>query len=571
MTSAASDPLEMFDWILAAAQPEAELLSGTDVVGFGSALRCVAAGLARNPAGLAGAVGRLGTGLATLGVAAAGRMFGADTEPVMTGDAKDRRFREPAFEHNAFFFGVHQGYLLWARLLDDLVEAADVGPQTRAKAQFAVRLLADALAPTNTLAGNPAALRKAFDTGGLSLARGARNALDDLAHNGGLPRSVDTTPFEVGRNLAATPGAVVYRNELIELIQYEAQTDKVHAVPLVLSPPWINKYYIMDLAPGRSFAEWAVQHGHTTFAISYRNPDASMRDVTFDDYLTLGSLAALDAIREITGQEQANIVALCLGGTLTTILLAHLAARGEDRVRSATLLNTLVDFAEPGALGVFTDEATVTRLEESMAEQGYLDAAQMASTFKLLRANDLIFNYIGSNWLMGERPPAFDILAWDSDSTRMPAAMHSRYLRSCYIGNELARGEMEVAGTKLRLDDIRTDVYVLGAREDHIAPWTTQYRTTQLLPSTRFVLSTAGHIAGIVNPPGPKASHWTNENRPPDPQSWLAGATQHDGSWWEDWVAWIGARAGPRRARRAVGSDGHPPLGPAPGTYVHEA
>jgi polyhydroxyalkanoate synthase len=354
----------------------------------------------------------------------------------------------------------------------------------------------------------------------------------------------------------------------MELIQYDPQTETTFETPLLLSPPWINKYYIMDLAPGRSFAEWAVKNGHTTFAISYRNPDASMRDVRLDDYLVNGPIAAMNVIADITGQPRVNLVGLCLGGTLTAILLAYLASRGDDRVASATLLNTLIDFSLPGVLGIFTDDATVTRLEESMQQKGYMEARQMANTFDLLRANDLIWSYVGTNWLMGQKPPAFDILAWNSDSTRMPADMHSFYLRTCYRGNQLARGVMDVAGTQLHLGDITQDTYVLGAKEDHIAPWKAQYRTTQLLKSTRFVLSTSGHIAGIVNPPSPKAMYWTNDRLPDDPDTWLADAKEHKMSWWEDWKEWIGQRAGAQRTPPPTGSEAHPPLGPAPGTYV---
>ncbi len=307
----------------------------------------------------------------------------------------------------------------------------------------------DAMAPTNTLAGNPAALREAFDTGGKSLVRGARNMLNDVRNNGGWPSQVDATGFEVGVNMAATPGAVVYRSDLIELIQYEPQVKRVHAVPLLFCPPWINKYYIMDLAPGKSLIEWAVQHGHTCFAISYRNPDSSMRDVDFEDYLRQGPLDALRVVREITGAPEVNTVSVCLGGTLTAIALAHNAAIGDHSIKSATFLNTLTDFSVPGALGVFTDEATIAGLEKQMAKEGFLDSDKMAHTFDALRANDLVFAYVVNNWLLGKKPPAFDLLVWNKDSTRMPAKMHSRYLRSCYLNNEFARGEFEIDGQKL--------------------------------------------------------------------------------------------------------------------------
>ena len=327
----------------------------------------------------------------------------------------------------------------------------------------------------------------------------------------------------------------------------------------------------MDLAPGRSFVEWAVDHGHTVFAISYRNPDATMRDVTLDAYLLEGPRIALDVIGEITGAPQVNIVGLCLGGTLTTMLLAYLEATGDQRVASATLLNTLVDFSEPGVLGAFTDEASIARLERKMARHGYLEGAEMATTFDLLRAGDLVWNYVVSNWLLGEDPPAFDILAWNADSTRMPAAMHSFYLRSCYLENQLAQSRMELAGVRLDLDAVTCDVYLVGAQADHITPWRSSYTTTQLLKGdVRFVLSSSGHIAGIVNPPSPKARHWTGGATPPDPDAWLAHATEHQGSWWEDWAEWAKGKAGQRREAPRMGSDAHPPLADAPGAYVRE-
>ena len=399
-----------------------------------------------------------------------------------------------------------------------------------------------------------------------------RNFTDDLVNNRGLPRQVDSRPFEVGRNLAATPGKVVFRNDLMELIQYEPQTAEVHAVPMLASPPWINKYYIMDLAPGRSFLEWAVTHERTVFAISYRNPDASMRGVTLDDYLIHGPQTALDVIGDITGAPKTDIVGLCLGGALTGMLAAYLAAAGDDRIGSITLLNTLLDYSDPGVLGTFTDEQTVSRLERQMRQRGYLDSKQMATTFDVLRPNDLIFNYVVSNWLLGEAPPAFDILAWNADSTRMPAAMHTFYLRSLYQRNELARGVMELAGQpNLSLPDVKGDVYVVGAVNDHIVPWQGSYKATALFGGdVRYVLSSGGHIAGIVNPPGPKA--WYETAEPPSPATaalWREASTRHNGSWWEDWAAWAGQRAGPLTQPPPLGSERYPAIADAPGTYVH--
>jgi polyhydroxyalkanoate synthase len=314
-----------------------------------------------------------------------------------------------------------------------------------------------------------------------------------------------------------------------------------------------------------------VQHGHTVFQISYRNPDASMGHVRLDDYLLDGPRTALDVINDITGSDKVNMAGLCLGGSLTAMLLAYLAAKGDNRINSATLLNTLIDFSEPGTLGTFSDPESVARIEAKMAKRGFLDSNEMSRTFDFMRANDLIWSYVANSWLMGEDPPAFDILAWNEDGTRMPAAMHAFYLRACYLENQLARGEMVLAGTPLHLEDVKEDVYILAAKEDHIAPWTSSYKSTQLLAGSdvRFVLSSSGHIAGIVNPPNPKSRHWTNPKTPPSPQEWLDGAKEHEATWWEDWATWIAQRAGPRQEPAPLGSDTYPAIADAPGSYVH--
>jgi polyhydroxyalkanoate synthase len=393
--------------------------------------------------------------------------------------------------------------------------------------------------------------------------------IDDLVNNGGRPRQVDLRPFRVGENLAATPGQVVFRNDLMELIQYAPQTEQVRAVPVLASPPWINKYYVMDLAPGRSFLEWAVQHGRTVFAISYRNPEPSMGGTTLDDYLIHGPREALDVIGEITGAARIDIIGLCLGGALTAMLAAYLAEKGDDRIGTITLLNTLLDYSEPGVLGSFTDEKTVARLEKQMAAKGVLEGSQMAGTFDILRANDLIFNYVVSNWLMGQDPPAFDILAWNGDSTRMPAAMHSFYLRSLYMRNELARGDLELAGQRLSLAEVKNDTYVVGAINDHIVPWHGSFKTIGLMGGkVRYVLSSGGHIAGIVNPPGPKAWFEATTHTHSDPEKWRASAVKHNGSWWQDWTEWSDSRAGAHIDPPAMGSRRYPALGNAPGDYV---
>jgi polyhydroxyalkanoate synthase subunit PhaC len=544
-------------------------MTAADPVSFLRSLGAAGTALLKNPFGAAAANARLAIGLAAAMRATAGRAFGADT-PAPMSTAADKRFADPAYDGNPLYFLLAQQYLLGGQLVTELLDAAGLPAKQDAKARFAAKFIVDALAPTNTLPGNPAALRQAFDTGGKSLVRGARNMLGDIRHNGGWPSQVDVDGFEVGVNMAATRGAVVYRSDLIELIQYEPQQKRVHAVPLLFCPPWINKYYIMDLAPGKSLIEWAVQHGHTCFAISYRNPDASMRELGFADYLWQGPLDAVRVVREITGAAEVNTVSVCLGGTLTAIGLAHNAATGDRSIKSATFLNTLTDFSAPGALGVFTDEATIAGLEKQMAKKGFLDSDKMAHTFDALRDNDLVFQYVANNWLLGKKPPAFDLLVWNKDSTRMPAKMHSQYLRSCYLNNEFARGEYELDGHKLDPGKVDVDSYVLSAVDDHIVPWKSGYKTTQLLGGEiRYVLSTSGHIAGIVNPPNPKAKHWTNDALPADPQEWKDGAELQDRTWWEDWAKWIAARGGPKVAPpRQLGSEDHPPIVPAPGSYV---
>ncbi|HLG66520.1 MAG TPA: alpha/beta fold hydrolase [Acidimicrobiales bacterium] len=545
-------------------------------------------GDALDPVGLARALGRaLGralldprsasvlvrhsAGIAVATLAAAARALGVDVAAPLAPAPKDGRFAEPAWSENAGYYALLQAYLLNRQTFLELVERGAT-PEEAPKARFGAGLFADALAPTNFLPTNPAALRRAWETGGKSVARGWLNFLRDLRDNGGWPSQVDRSAFEVGRDLAATPGQVVYRNELIELIQYAPATEQVRETPLLICPPWINKYYIVDLAPGKSLVGWAVSHGLTTFVISFRNPDSSMRDVGFDDYLFKGLRVALDVVREISSVPAVNILSVCLGATLTTTLLAFLDATGErGLVRSSTTLNSLVDHSKAGALSsVFTDEAAVASLERKMARQGYLEARDMAHTFDLLRANDLVFNYVVSGWLMGQRPPAFDLLAWNADSTRMPAKMHSFYLRKCWVENALAEDRMELAGELLRVSEIDVDHYIVAAVEDHIVPWRNAYRTTQLLrkASCRFVLSSSGHIAGIVNPPSPKARYWTNDVLPADPEEWLRAATEHADTWWNDWPEWIIPRSGELRDPPAFGSANHPPLGPAPGTYV---
>jgi polyhydroxyalkanoate synthase subunit PhaC len=553
--------------------PGAQLLGELDPASFGGALVRLGSQVASSPLQTSVAMSRYVAGLAQASGAGMLRAFGVGVDGPIGTEQKDRRFADPAWDQNPVYFALRQNHLLLERLVAELLRAAEMDDATRRKAEFALQLMLDAAAPSNTLLGNPAALKKAFETGGHSLVRGARNFVRDVVTNRGQPRQTVPGQFVVGKDLAATAGKVVFRNDLMELIQYSPQTEQVHEVPLLFSPPWINKYYMMDLAPKRSLIEWAVQHGLTAFVISYRNPDESMRDVQLDDYLISGPREAIDVIQDITGADEVNVIGLCLGGTLTMATLAYLANIGDRRVRTGTLLNTLIDFSEPGQLSVFTDESTVSRLERRMERSGFLPGESMRATFDLMRGNDLIWSYAVNNWLLGEDPAKFDLLAWNADSTRMPAGMHSFYLRSCYLENQLARGVMELAGQSLDLGAVTEDLYFVAAEQDHIAPWRSVYKGA-LLPKgdVRFVLSNSGHIAGVVNPPHPKSKHWVSdaEELPSEPEVWRRQATEVRSSWWEDWTPWIQERSGELRPPPPLGSDRFPAIDDAPGTYVHD-
>jgi polyhydroxyalkanoate synthase len=478
----------------------------------------------------------------------------------------DRRFADRAWTENPAFRGAMESYLVSARWTRRLLAGTELPEQTRRKAEFAVGVLLDALAPANVPWLNPSVLKEAFDTGGLSAAHGFANFLEDAVHRGGRPRQVDTSPFVLGETLAATPGRVVFRNDLIELLAYEPQTETAFGRPLVYSPPWINKYYVLDLAPGRSFIEHAVRAGFTVFAISYRNPDASMAALTLDDYLRDGLFAAIDRASTITGSPAVDLVCVCMGGTLAAVGLAVLAARGDQaRIGAATLINSFVDFGEPGPIGAFVDEPTIERIERRNARRGFHSETDLGDVFTMMRGADLFWSYVVSNWLMGKQPPPFDILAWNEDSTRLPAAMHSQYLRACYLANALVEpGAFSIDGTPVDLGAVETPLYLVGSEKDHIVPWRGAYRTAgHVSGPARFVLARSGHIAGIVQPPGGTSRFRTNDSLPDDPDVWLAGSAETAGSWWDDWVAWAGERAGARVA---------PPLlpdgPPAPGAYV---
>ena len=502
------------------------------------------------------------------------RMIGQDSEPLVAPEPGDRRFKDAAWEENAVFDFIKQSYLLTARWMQTTVNDVEgLDEKTARKVDFYTRQFADALAPTNFALTNPEVLRETIESKGENLAKGLENLLADLEAGQGI-KMTDPDAFQVGGNIAVSPGQVIFRNDMMELIQYAPTTEKVRARPLLMIPPWINKYYILDLKPKNSLVKWATDQGHTVFMISWVNPDERLADKSFADYMMEGLLAALDAIEKATGEREVTAMALCLGGTLLSATLAYMAATGDERIKAACLMATLVDFAEPGELAVFIDAEQIEALEQRMAESGgTLDGAAMASTFNMLRANDLIWSFVVNNYLMGRDPFPFDLLYWNADSTRMPGKMHGFYLRNMYRDNLLREpGGIELAGVKIDLSKITIPIYVMGAREDHIAPWRSTYAARALFGGpVRFVLAGSGHIAGVVNPPEPgKYPHWTNSHEAKDPEVWLSKAQKHDGSWWPDWCKWNARHAGAMVPARVPGAGALPALAPAPGTYVLE-
>ncbi len=502
------------------------------------------------------------------------RMLGDEPAPVIAEDDKDRRFKDDAWREHEVFDFIRQSYLLSARYFRCMVEGAEgLEPHTAQKVDFYTRQFVDAMSPTNFLLTNPEVLRRTAESGGENLLRGLSNLLSDLERGRGKLRirMTDDSKFKVGDNIAVTPGKVVYQNDLMQLIQYAPTTETVLKRPLLIIPPWINKFYILDLRPKNSFIRWAVAQGHTVFVISWVNPDAHLAQKGFDDYMREGPYAALDAIEQATGEKGANVIGYCLGGTLLASTLAHMTVKKDNRVKSATFFTTMVDFEEAGELGVFIDEEQLSSLEEKMNKVGYLEGREMATTFNMLRANDLIWSFVVNNYLLGQEPFPFDLLYWNDDSTRMPARMHSFYLRRMYQQNDLVKpGTIELEGVKLDLRRIKVPTYILSTREDHIAPWKSTYRATQIYKGpVRFVLAASGHIAGVANPPDAgKYSHWVGDDLPADPEAWFKGATELAGSWWPDWHRWVSGLDKAMVPARIPGDGALKPIEDAPGAYV---
>ncbi|HLH97902.1 MAG TPA: class I poly(R)-hydroxyalkanoic acid synthase [Xanthobacteraceae bacterium] len=506
--------------------------------------------------------------------AAVKRMAGEKTEPVAQPSPKDKRFTDPEWSSNAFFDFLKQAYLLTVAWANHLVQDAEgLDPLTLQKAEFYTRQIANALAPSNFVLTNPELLRETLATNAENLARGMHMLAEDITAGGGdlRIRQTKTDAFEVGRNLAVTPGKVIYQNDLMQLIQYAPTTANVLQHPVLIVPPWINKFYVLDLTPDRSFIKWCVDQGLTVFCISWVNPDAHLSGKGFQDYIFEGPLAALDVIEQATAESKVHAIGYCVGGTLLAATLAYMAADRDPRIVSGTFFASQVDFTYSGDLKVFADEEQIAALERQMAERGYLDSSKMANSFNLLRSNDLIWPYVINNYFRGKEPMPFDLLYWNADATRMPAANHSFYLRNCYLENKLARGEMMVGGEKLDLKQVKVPVYNLATREDHIAPAKSVLLGSKFFGGpVRFVLAGSGHIAGVINPPDRhKYQFWTG----PKPTSanldrWLARAEEHPGSWWPNWLAWLKSIDATEVPARTPGGGVLAPIEDAPGSYV---
>jgi len=494
------------------------------------------------------------------------KFLGAD---VSAPKVSDKRFKDPAWQENPVFDYIKQSYLLTSHWLQEQVHQVEgIDADERKKLDFYTRQFVDALSPSNFALTNPQVLRATFESGGENLLKGLQNLIADL--ESGRITMTDEKAFEVGKNLAITPGAVMFENEVLQLIQYKPSTPNVARRPLLIAPPWINKFYILDLKPENSFLKWAVDQGLTVFCISWVNPSAKLAKLDFEGYMNKGMLAAIKEVQKITGESELNVIGYCLGGTLLAATLAYLHAKEPKLAKditSATYFTTMVDFAEPGDLGVFIDEEQIANLEGEMESKGYLDASQMATTFNMLRANDLIWSFVVNNYLLGKEPFPFDLLYWNADNTRMPAAMHSYYLREMYQNNRLCKpGALKLNSAAIDLRRITTPTFMLSTREDHIAPWASTYAATQLYKGdVEFVLAGSGHIAGVVNPPASnKYAYWTNKNLPAMPEQWLKSADEHPGSWWPRWRKWLGQYDGGEVPARKIAKS----IEPAPGRYV---
>jgi len=517
---------------------------------------------------------RLGKAYLDLWAAAAKRLAGQESSPVVAATPADKRFADPEWSSNQFYDFLKQGYLLTTQWANQLVsDASGLDAHTRQKAEFYVRQIGNALSPSNFILTNPELLRETVTSNADNLVRGMKMLAEDIEAGGGhlRIRQSDSSMFEVGRNLATTPGKVIFQNDLMQLIQYAPSTPNVLKRPVLIVPPWINKFYVLDLTPEKSFIKWCVDQGVTVFCISWVNPDSHLAQKTFEDYMRQGPVAALDAIQKVTGEDRVHTIGYCVGGTLLSVTLAAMAAWRDERIMSATLFAAQVDFTFAGDLKVFVDEKQVEALEQRMTERGYLESRKMATVFNLMRSNDLIWPYVINNYLKGKAPFPFDLLYWNSDATRMPAANHAFYVRSCYLENRLAQGKMTISNTPIDLKSVKVPIYNLATREDHIAPPKSVLLGSKFFGGpVRFVLAGSGHIAGVVNPPDRKKyQYWTGPRpRSADLDKWLAKATEHPGSWWPDWLAWLKDQDATEVPAREPGGGVLTPIEDAPGSYV---
>ena len=543
----------------------------TDVV---RTLTAVAESWMSKPERALEAQSRLYADYLTLWTVALRRMIGDPVEPAAAPDPRDKRFTDGEWSDNRFFDFIKQFYLITSRWAERMVEEAeDLDPRTQRKAAFYIKQISAALAPSNFVLTNPEVLRETLASNAANLARGMRMLAEDIAAGGGhlKIRQTDASQFKLGENLAATAGKVIHQNDLCQLIQYEATTRTVLKRPLLIVPPWINKFYILDLGAEKSFVRWCVERGHTVFIVSWVNPDRHQARKSFADYMREGILESLDVIGEATGADAVNAVGYCVGGTLLAVALAHAAATGDDRIKAATLFATQVDYSHAGDLSVFVDEGRLANLEKRMSVRGYLEGRNMAATFNMLRPNELIWPYVIANYFKGQEPAPFDLLYWNADTTRMPAANHAFYLRNCYLDNKLAKGTMEVGGARIDLKKIKVPIYNLATVEDHIAPARSVfYGSTFFGGKVTFVLGGSGHIAGVINPPSrDKYRHWTGPAPKGDAlDAWRAKAKERAGSWWPHWQAWIEAKDKARVRARKVGGGRRKPIEDAPGSYV---
>jgi len=540
----------------------------------GPAMTGMMARLAAQPDKVMKAQAELFSGYMNLWQSTARRLAGETAEPVIQPERGDRRFADPAWSENPVFDAIKQSYLLSSNWLNSLVSAADGGDaEQNRRVEFFTKMLTDAFSPSNFLMSNPAALNEALRTKGESLVKGMENFAADLAKGGGqlAISQTDLTQFEVGRNVAVTPGKVVFQNELLQLIQFEPTTEEVFERPLLIFPPWINKYYILDLRAENSMVRWLTEQGVTVFLVSWVNPEPKLAHKTFEDYLLEGVYPAIEAALEQSGAERLNTVGYCIAGTMMSCALAHMADKGDDRVASTTFFAAQQDFSESGDLKLFTDEDWLRVVEVSMERSGgVLPGSSMAGTFNALRANDLIWSFFVNNYLMGKDPKAFDLLYWNSDQTRMPRALHLFYLREFYQNNLLAAGGMTLGGVKLDLSKVKTPIYAQSSKEDHIAPAASVYKGVKLFggPKT-YIMAGSGHIAGVINHPAAKKyQYWTNPELPETLEEWQAGATEHPGSWWPDWIEWLGEKSGGKVKARNPAKGKLKPIEDAPGSYV---